>query len=367
MSTLPCILKIRTHKDREYAMKRVTERQKKWRVSKTRAILRRRSRYKRRIEKRRHNRKNVHLSVDDKYNGYRLKAPTHLSLLDNREETLQFFEKALNAIRQCRIRQSIYFDLKNVSKITPDAIMYIIALVNNVHRVRTYSIRCEGNLPDNEEARTIIERSGFYSHVSGRRPPKNDIDKNNLVQISCGSEADGPLIGKICDFVCAHSGVDNPLQTKRLYPMIIELMTNTRQHAYQEKGVMDNKWYIYVENTEKSIDFVFLDTGVGIPTTIRLNFAEKVIKLFLKNKSDAKFISSALKGAFRTETRQGHRGKGLPCIYDDSQNGNISELTIISGQGECIVTDNGSIIEYVSQAVFNGTLFCWKCLKHKEV
>ena len=87
-----------------------------------------------------------------------LSAPAHLSLISNKEETLSFFEESIRATKECRTRQTIYFDLENVETITPDAIMYLIALVNNVKRVRTLRITCEGNLPRSKEAREMAKK-----------------------------------------------------------------------------------------------------------------------------------------------------------------------------------------------------------------
>ena len=130
---------------------------------------------------------------------------------------------------------------------------------------------------------------------------------------------------------------------------------------------MENRWYIYAESVDDSIEFIFLDTGEGIPATIRKNFAEIVFQLVLKTQNDARFISSALKGAFRTETKEGYRGKGLPGIYEDSKSGNISGLTILSGNGECFASDSYEIIEKNSDSFFEGTLVRWKYNKPKEM
>ena len=346
-------------------MKHISERQKRWQAAKIRTAMRRRSRINRgRIKKL--DQPHFYARTEHKTNRIVLTAPAHLSLIGNKEETLSFFEESIRATKECKMRQTIYFDLANVVTITPDAIMYIIALVNNVKRVRTLRITCEGNMPRDKHARELIERAGFYQHVSSLRLPRT-FEKENRIQISSGKEVNGPFIGNICDFVQNHSSVQNRIQTKRLYRMITELMTNTHQHAYKDAGsVMDDHWFIYVENMDNFIYFVFLDTGVGIPATIRINFKEKVERLLLKN-NDAKYISSALKGDFRTETRQGHRGKGLPGIYSDSQSGDIFDLLIISGKGACYINSNRELVEERLSAPFLGTLFCWKFSKTREV
>lgn len=295
-----------------------------------------------------------------------LEAPEHFSLVNNKDETLAFFDKALSRIQNCKVRQSIFFDLQKITTITPDAIMYLIAMVKNIKRCRALQTSCQGNMPIDPNARACIEKSGFYSFVSSPNPIPH-LELKSAVQISSGSKVDESLIGSICSFVSAKSGLPERLYTKGLYQIIIELMTNTIQHAYNNtNGIMDNRWYIYAEDSDENIQFVFLDTGDGIPATITINFFEKVAKLFGGNVTDAKLISSALKGVYRSETGERHRGKGLPNIYDASKTDRISNLNIISGHGQCTVDESCTILESSSTINFAGTLFCWQFDKTVE-
>lgn len=104
----------------------------------------------------------------------------------------------------------------------------------------------------------------------------------------------------------------------------------------------------------------FLDTGVGIPTTMWYNHKEKLINLLPTSNRDASYIASALRGAVRSETQKSYRGKGLPGIYQDSVNGQISNMCIISGKGKCVIKNDGSIEEATLPMQFEGTLFCWE-------
>lgn len=294
-----------------------------------------------------------------------LHAPDHFSIVNNKEETLLFFNHAITEMERCSFHQDIFFDLKPIKTISPDAIMLLIALVKNIKRCKMMRAVCRGNLPDDPEARAYIERSGFYSYVKVHRPlPQPDLKA--AIQISSGHEVDPALIGNICSFVSARAELPERLHTKGLYQIITELMTNTIQHAYTNGGPMDNRWYIYVEDSETTIQFIFLDTGVGIPSTIKVNFFEKVVQTLGSNANDAKLISSALKGDYRSETGERHRGKGLPNIYDASKTDRISKLNIISGYGQCMVDAKCAIIESSSSINFPGTLFCWQFDKVME-
>lgn len=264
--------------------------------------------------------------------------------------------------KQCSVNHRIYFDLEYIENITADAIMYIIAFINNFKKLKILNVNIGGNLPKNDSVKLFIEDVGFYSYVMGLKRTHMPNNKNRF-QISHGQDADGRLVSKICDFINDIMGKKDLLSTKRLYPMIMELMTNTKQHAYNKdnrSSIMECNWYIFAEHSDNSIKFVFLDTGVGIPSTIRYNLTEKMANRFSSQTKDAAFISSALKGEFRTETRKNNRGKGLPGIYHDSISGRIQNMTIISGKGKCFIMKDGEIKEKRLLNHFEGTLFCWE-------
>lgn len=280
--------------------------------------------------------------------------------MDNCEESLAFFSEAINATKLCKRSQHIFFDLSEIVVVSVDAVIYLIAIIRNIKRISAHNIICEGNSPRNQLAKQLFINSGFYAYVYCKHINRPEEHSSNI-QITNGKIADGKLAGQICEFIIHNCGKDRSA-TKRIYPLIMELMTNTRQHAYRNRfGTMDENWYVFAENSETCIRFVFLDTGAGIPYTIRKDFTERVAELFIKN--DAKFISSALRGDFRTETKKEHRGKGLPEIFSVSQVGIISDLTILSGRGMCRVSRNGSIVEEALPTSFIGTLFSWSYIK----
>lgn len=290
--------------------------------------------------------------------GKRVEAPVRFGMMDNIDETLQFFSNVRDTLKRLKVNDKIYFDLSKVEVVSADAIMYLIATIRNTKRINALRIRCSGNAPINPEARKKFEQSGFYDYVSSS--VKTNKTYADHIKIKAGKEAEPELAGEICDFVHSLTSLDI-LGTKFLFSMIIELMTNTKQHAYNSLSSMENNWYVYVENREESLKFVFLDTGVGIPKTIRTKFGEKIISIL--SNSDAYFIASALRGEFRSETRLEYRGKGLPEIYNRITSAKIENFAIVSGQGKCVVDEFGNIVEIPLKNVFNGTLLSWNLKK----
>lgn len=298
---------------------------------------------------------------------FRVILPENFSLSQNSSETINFFSGMIEIIKKSEKKARLFFDLSNVRSATPDAIMYFIALINNVRRMRILDIECSGNMPVAEQPRNVFEKVGFYNYVEPARfiTMTKDPDRLKIIQ---GNEIDADIVSSICDFVIEKTYSSTLLSTKRLYPMLIELMSNVKQHAYQDnKGLMFPKWYIYVENCDKEIKFIFLDTGIGIPNTIRKNWVERIKDIFGADKDDATYIFAALQGQFRTETRQEHRGKGLPEIYNAviSENSLMDNLSVISGHGICKINCGNSVCtEYIDNSL-DGSMFMWRFRKEQ--
>lgn len=292
---------------------------------------------------------------------FNLKAPKVFCIKENNEEAMEFFDLVFSTIRKCQKGESLFFDLSDIEIVAPGAIMYLIAVINNTRRLQMLNIKCSGNMPSNAQARVQFERVGFYNYVNSSKKITETKDSERI-RILRGKESNVEITSSICDFVNEKCGSDNLLLTKRLYPMLVELMTNVKQHAYhKDMGTMNPNWYVYVENHIKYLEFVFLDTGKGIPSTVRKNWTEKLIGAIGLDKPDAVYIAAALRGEFRSETKEGHRGKGLPEIYKASttRESRIKELLIVSGGGLCRVERQGNITEQNIEQNFEGTLFSW--------
>ena len=340
-------------------LKKIQAKQKQWLLAKsTNAIKRLQKNNKKRVPAANRSSQVGRSTIFNHACKNRVVAPKVFGMIDNIDETLKFFKTVKDTIRKLRVNDTIYFDLSKVEVVSADAIMYLIATIRNTKRINVFKILCSGNAPVNPDARKKFEQSGFYDYVySGIKTGSEYVDH---IKIKSGNEAEPELAGDICDFVHKLTSL-NIVDTKFLFSMIIELMTNTKQHAYNSISSMDDNWYVYVEDREDSLKFVFLDTGVGIPKTIRTKFGEKIASLLSNN--DAYFIASALRGEFRSETRLDYRGKGLPEIYNRIISARIENFAIVSGQGKCVVDENGDIVEISLKNVLNGTLLSWNLKK----
>ena len=238
--------------------------------------------------------------------------------------------------------------MSNVEYLTNDALMYLLAIIKNV-KVKYNSA---GNLPKNQECKKIVTDSGFLNYVNTNKAIEITKTTNKL-QIQAGNTIDIVVAKNICDFMINDCGMKKN-ECRFLYDIIIELMTNTYQHAYNNNNMLLSYWYVFVEKEREVVKFTFLDTGEGIPQTIKKKWFEKM-KL-LEIKTDSEFINAALNEKFRSRTAKNYRGKGLPKIYKYYLNDKIKNLKIISRYG--IFESNFS--DKTLKEKLQGTLFSWE-------
>lgn len=267
-----------------------------------------------------------------------------------------FFKELISFISNNNGRNTIFIDSENVTEISIDALMYLLALLNNANLVKSKNVSIAGNIPRDKNAKRIFIESGFfkYVHYTGKRITSRN---NDNIQIVNGNNSDPFTARKVSDFVCERVGI-SPRKCDFLYIMLIELMSNTCKHAYNDSNnLFEPNWYCFIEYSKSIITFTFMDTGEGIPATVRKNFTEKVD--FLGIKGDDKYVVSALNGEFRSSTRQFNRGKGLPKIKDFCDDEKIQNMRIITNKADVTVLKN-RIQSYTIKTPLQGTLYYWQ-------
>ena len=291
-------------------------------------------------------------------------APSIFSIEKNPDETIEFFNEIV--YRRKAIGARFFIDLAEVTEVTIDALMYLIAVICDAKSKRVYKQSFRGNMPKNEDAKKVFINSGFLKYFS-----HNNIDiipQSNNVKIIRGQLSDPDIAKQLCDFVQEKYSYDK-IATRPLYEILVELMGNTKQHAYEEStyaiGLQPPKnWYVYAEEKDNVIGFVFLDTGLGIPATVARRFRER-LPIAGKNHHSA-LIVSAMKGEYnRSQTKMKNRGRGLPQISQCFQDGLFNKAFVFSGKGSCYLNSEtqNEYMEQPLRAKLFGTLFTWTLMK----
>lgn len=297
------------------------------------------------------------LSYNVKSRKYEFHAPLNFSLVSNPEETVAFFNNIIQFISTKKnFGKSIFIDISQISHLTNDALMYLLALVNNLDN--NFKNRCSfsGNVPNDKKVRKLFVESGFYQFVR-HQGDTHLIRNNDTVQIMSGENCNTELAKRLCNFVCEKAHIDKK-KCGFLYNIIIELMSNTHRHAYPDgQNILHTRWYCFAEfDGNQTISISFMDTGAGIPSTVRKNFLEQID--ILRIKGEYSYVVSALKGEFRTSTRKNNRGKGLPKIREYCLAGKIKDMHILANKADVIMQGEKYISKDLSFS-FCGTLYYW--------
>lgn len=297
-------------------------------------------------------------------NVYIAEVPQKFSFVNNTEDTIKYFVDIIEQIKKRNYKQLFFLDSKKVDFVTTDALVYVLAVLYNIKNSILMKYSFKGNLPEDEYAKKVYLESGFMNYVKTKLSmmPKT----NDKIQILCGTKTDPIVAGQICDFVNKRFNTDYKF-TLDLYKTLIELMSNTVHHAYDENSITRPCWYIYAIDIGSSIQFAFIDTGLGIPSTVKRRLLENIVPF---TTTDSKLIYSAFLGESRTETGLYNRGHGLPALYKKVLNGQLRNFFVLSGKGCCKSVEINNKIELEKLDYENevfGTIFQFEIVKIKEV
>lgn len=287
-------------------------------------------------------------------------APSNFSIETNRAETLKFFSAIFTFIKEGHKGGDLFIDSSKVNKVSVSALMYLMAVLSDAKSAK-YIIR--GNHPKDKDARKIYINYGFNKVVKTKESLAR-FSLNNGDQIWIRGNSVSPnIVAEVCLRVKRECNLD----TRGLYGALVELMNNAKQHAYLEDDILEKKWQIFLSCEKEKIVLIFLDTGRGIPDTVKRDFKEQIIqKMLLMNIDEARLLESALEGNFRSSTGEKNRGQGLPQINNFLKSEVVLEPVLYSGRAMCtfgtgckLIPIHGKTKFWQLEGNFEGTLYEW--------
>lgn len=255
--------------------------------------------------------------------------------------------------------KNIELNMTNINYISEDAILYLISRIE-FYRIKYPGQSVSGTFPTNPNCRDFLVKSRFPEYVVTQvKCPKD----STIYPIKDGRSADPLIVAEVMDYISTIIKFSED-ESAKIYGAIIELLQNTKQHAYDETDLQGKWWLIAIPSTDrKKVHFTILDNGYGIPSTVKRKSLE-ILQSGIPIKKfgvDATLIESALDGKFqRTRTGKSFRGQGLPTVFELTTMGQIDNLRIISNYGHVLTGPNKSILEkYTFSNKFDGTLISW--------
>ena len=237
-------------------MRKNTSEYREWKKRQNAKNLRRRT-------KRKKKRKSLHaqrvifereLRTRPEYNAethvFEFKAPSVFSIVENPIETIHFFNRIISLMtKKNTTSKELFINIEDVTTLRTDALMYLLAIMNNHDRKYDKSVRFSGNEPIDRAVRKKFKESGFYNYVQPRGNAR--LNKStDKIQIVFGAKCDTEIAKRVSDFVCRIADVPTR-KCSFLYNTMIELMSNTHKHAYRENSMLMPIWYCFVEHDGK--------------------------------------------------------------------------------------------------------------------
>ncbi|MCL5027481.1 MAG: hypothetical protein M1480_00525 [Bacteroidetes bacterium] len=282
-------------------------------------------------------------------------APQNFSLskLSYIEATLKFFNKLDSGVHRYN---SVFLNMENITFLSEDAILYLLSRLH-AYKIMYPNYSVSGNFPNDKTCEKLLLDSNFTKYIITKRKPK--INNKEIFPIRDGIDSDGEILGEVLNFIESKIDLseDNSFD---MYGPMLECLTNSKNHAYNNSMSKLHRWWLIAipDKNHKKVHYTSLDNGLGIPTTINKKFAD-IVKSFVSNK-DPDLIISALNGEFRTRTGKVERGKGLPSVFESTNNKQIDNLTIISNFAYVKIGRNKKILEKeLLVKRFRGTLISW--------
>ncbi|SFF27327.1 hypothetical protein [Flavobacterium xueshanense] len=279
-----------------------------------------------------------------------LSAPADFSLINNTEKTISYFNLAQNTIKS---NNGILFDISKITTLTTDAIAVQIAKIKD-ERFHLNQ-RILGNEPDDEDLKKLFTQSGFYEYVNTtNKHPKND--KKLLIHEITNNRVE-PDIAKEACLIGLKYTFKNEEIFEPLYDILIEIMQNTNNHAGNTRGKYD--WWLHVYNhlDSSKTSYTFLDLGVGIFESLPVKSFKRDVLELIGLTSNLDLVPKLFAGEIKSRTARPERGKGIPQVFECSQDPVFDKFILISND---IYADLKTKENKIIKTPFNGTLFYWE-------
>jgi len=288
-------------------------------------------------------------------------APTNFSILDNRNSIIEYFNTIKRMLNQKEYTRMI---LREVTSIDLPTLCLLGAFMLDRNTKSEY---LEVTSPfSNAAAYSFFKEAQFENMIIKKRRP----DFNSGAFLSRSKDGvDDRVIGDILTKTVNYFGENNRQRLRDIHPIIIEIVTNTADHASPDKNHtlpwIVNTYETKDSNGKKIKQYCIIDMGVGIYETLidKANSQQQGKSLWhtiiKRENSQGEFFKQAIpKGLQSTSLPQ--RGKGIKYIYDIvSKDGMYKRFEIITNKTKINLVNLGNV-EKDSSENLPATIYYWE-------
>lgn len=289
-------------------------------------------------------------------------------------------ERAINLFRAAEIAyrsgKTVVYDFSGTKTVTETFISILISHIKdpNINKLRPSKI----NLPTDKSCNQKLRKFGIFKKVDDTC---ESIDIENIGIHKLTNTLVANDIAKQVVRSVSRYFYNEDRKLASLYSILIELMANTNNHADSSVKAMYPWWlYVFVDENEKLVKFVFLDLGLGIYESmpVKQHITVQKIPLFHTSPEDklsAKqkignrerqigWIQSKLEsGDIKSSTKNPSRGRGMPHILKCAKSGDFRKFNIIS---------NDAYVDVIGRRIsamrenFSGTIYYFELQEKKD-
>ncbi len=275
-----------------------------------------------------------------------IEAPKKFNLkAENCEEFIAF----VNKLKKYGLnRYNINILMEETTDIGEGAISMFLSVIDELTK---NGIGVIGTKPKLIVERDKLEKSGFFKYMEGKIEAKNSITKNTILRTGGKSNTHIDLsfeIKNANETVWGTKGRNPPLRGT-----VFEMMRNSHDHAFKNENSVI--WHLGISHDEenKQVKFSFVDNGRGIIKSFSEGFLGKLFNLFRDN---CDLLETAFKNGIESRTGLSWRGKGLPTIFENYEEGYFKNLVVISND---VFIDFDKKIYKKLNVPFKGTYYFW--------
>lgn len=276
----------------------------------------------------------------------KLSAPSNFSFIENTVAVLSFLELIKDKIKH---RKPILINLEEITNLTNDAIVLLLAIVKNP--AITKGVPIKGNYPRDRELRKIFQESGVFG-ANG-----SDSEYKNYILTRQNKKAEGGIANEMIKRA-TKIVFGQEVRCPGVYRALMESMANTCYHAKPAQIGHETWWLtVYHDKALNKVSFAFIDMGVGIFKSSKIRGFRDNLKSFFGITDNSDVLKEIISGRKKSSTKIPYRGKGLPNIYKGLARNYYSNLKIISND----VKADLSIDKYEKLSKeFSGTFLYWE-------
>jgi|GEM_PF-4431080 len=299
---------------------------------------------------------------------YELDLPEVLCVKSNLGNINKLFSELETAIFIGRASK-IIVNHTQLREVTPEAALLLISQLAIMSKFSPSTVFIPKGRSRSMEVEDLLSGIGYndyftYDVTSGNKRKSLLHNERIYIKHQTGYDVDGKVAA---DFVEEFAQALNfeEQRKERLTTSLGECMMNAVGWAYPEEAAsrrwIPKRWWIlgYTEKASGKAYFVFLDRGVGIPSTIpQRKLSEWGFRQFVDiSRSD--LVLKAFTEP-RSNTGEDFRGRGLPLLRDYAESSSNGKLWVHSDSVQLTFEHIGEPRINTQAGSFDGTLLVWE-------